>query len=766
MTNATEKNGTYVSKNTITEKDALDLHQFPTAGKISIMPTKPLVTSRDLGLAYSPGVAYPCLKIAENPDDVYKYTSKGNMVAVISNGTAVLGLGNLGSAASKPVMEGKSVLFKRFANIDSVDVEINSENVEDVIKAVSLIGETWGGINLEDIKAPECFEIENRLKEMLDIPVFHDDQHGTAIITLAGLLNACEITGKKMSDLKVVMNGAGAAGIACLELIKKGGVKAENIILCDTKGPIYKGRVEGMNAFKEKYAVETKSRSLAEALKGADVFIGLSAKGAVSQEDIKQMAKKPIIFAMANPDPEITPEEVLAVIPDAIVATGRSDYPNQVNNVMGFPYIFRGALDTRARQINDEMKLAAAFAIAKLAKESVPNGVKLAYPHRNLEYGAGYIIPTPFDPRLIIEVSCAVAKAAIDTGMARKKIESWEDYRRELISHINPSMNAIGLIFRKLQKSSIKKKVVFAEGEEPEVVRSAVYLAENGYCKPILIGREEKVKEILKSIGVTDNKNIEILNASMMQDKLPEFIESIYLNLQRKGFLKRDCEKLVKTDRNTFAACLLESKRADAMLTGYTRGFRKSLSDVRTVISAKKDSCIMGFSIVSGSDRTILIGDTSVNENPSAEELAKIAITLASKARLLNLEPRVAFISYSNFGSRDGEHINVIKDAIKILDSKKTDFAYDGEMTVDVALSENPRKIYPFNKLSRSANILIANNLTTGNVSMNLIKHLSSNASVIGPVICGFEKNVQIVKYEADFESIINSVAFMLSEEN
>lgn len=750
-------------KRPITKEDALYLHKFPTPGKISILPTKPLVTSRDLSLAYSPGVAYPCLDIAEKPDTVYDYTSKGNLVAVISNGTAVLGLGNLGSAASKPVMEGKSVLFKRFANIDSVDVELNTENVEDIIKAVSIIGETWGGINLEDIKAPECFEIETRLKDLLDIPVFHDDQHGTAIITLAGLLNACEITKRKISDIKIVMNGAGAAGIACLELIKVGGAKSENIILCDTKGPIYKGRTEGMNAFKEKYAVETEARSVEEALTGADVFIGLSVKGAVNRNMIKKMAKQPIIFAMANPDPEITPEEVLLSIPDAIIATGRSDYPNQVNNVMGFPYIFRGALDVRAKSINEEMKLAAALAIAKLAKETVPNQVKLSYPGRILQYGPEYIIPTPFDPRLIVEVSCAVAKAAIETGVARKKIESWDDYRYELISHINPSMNSIGLIFRKLQKNSIKKKVIFAEGEELEIIRSALYLSENGYCKPILVGREEKIRASLESMGVPFPKNIEISNAASCQDKISSFSETIYSRLQRKGFIKRDCERLVKTDRNAFSACLLEGGFAEAMVTGYTRGFRRSFSDIKDILPSKE--IIYGFSIISSSEKTILLGDTSINENPTAEELAKIAISLASKASLLNLTPRVAFISYSSFGSRDGEHIKAIKEAIKILDSKPITFEYDGEMAVDIALSENPRKIYPFNRLSGPATILIASNLTTGNVVMNILKHLAKGVSVIGPVISGFEKPAQILKYEADFESIVNSVAFMLSED-
>jgi malate dehydrogenase (oxaloacetate-decarboxylating)(NADP+) len=577
-------------------------------------------------------------------------------------------------------------------------------------------------------------------------------------------MNACEITGRKLSDIKIVINGAGAAGIACLELMKLGGVSSQNIILCDTKGTIYKGRTEGMNSFKEKYAIETSARSLAEALKGADVFIGLSAKGAVNQSMIKNMAAKPIIFAMANPDPEITPEEVLAIIPDAIVATGRSDYPNQVNNVMGFPYIFRGALDVRATKVNEEMKLAAARAIAKLAKEGVPNQVKLAYPGRNLVYGNEYIIPTPFDPRLIVEVSVAVAKSAIETGVARKRIDNWDEYKHQLIGHINPSMNIISMAFRKLQKSPIKKKVVFAEGEEPEVVRAAIYLHENGYCKPILVGREDKIHSVLKSLGTLENSDIEIINAGKLESKLEEFTLNLYKNLQRKGYLLRDCEKLIKTDRNVFAASLLHFGMADAMLTGYTRGFRKSFSDIRHVISPKKDEIAYGFSILSGSDRTILIGDTAINENPTAEELAIIGMKLAEKAKLLNLAPGVAFVSYSNFGSREGEHIDVIRSAIKILDNKKTDFEYDGEMSIDIALSENPRKIYPFNKLSKTANILIPNNLTASNISVNLMKSMAKGVSVIGPIIAGFEKPVQIVKYGADFEDIVNSISFMLSE--
>jgi malate dehydrogenase (oxaloacetate-decarboxylating)(NADP+) len=752
-------------KISITEKDALDFHQFPRPGKVSLLPTKPIATARDLSMAYSPGVAFPCIEIQKDPKTVYDYTSKGNMVAVISNGTAVLGLGNLGAMASKPVMEGKSVLFKRFASIDSVDIEVNTENPEEFINTVKLIGETWGGINLEDIKSPECFEIETKLKKLLDIPVFHDDQHGTAIITLAGLMNACEISGRKMSEIKVVMNGAGAAGLACLGLMIKGGIKRENVILCDKTGAIYKGRPDlKEDDFKSKYAVETKARTLKEALVGADVFIGLSVKDAVTKEMIQGMAKQPIIFAMANPDPEITPEDVLSVKPDAIMATGRSDHPNQVNNVMGFPYIFRGALDVRAREINDEMKIAASMAIAKLAKEGVPNNVKLAYPGRELSYGPKYIIPTPFDQRLIVKVSSAVAKAAVETGAARKEITDWEAYEQELLSHTNPSLNALHLIFRKLQKETPKKRMVFAEGEEPEVIRAAVYLAENGYCNSILVGRVEKIQPILQDMGIKESSKITILNASMVQDKIDNFTEIVYKNLQRKGYLRRDCEKMLKTDRNTFGASIVLNGDADALITGYTRGFRKSLNDIRNVISAEENGLISGFSVISKDDRTILMGDTAINEYPNAEELAKIAITLAKKARLLGLEPRVAFISYSSFGSRDGEHVNVIKEAIKILDRETRDFEYDGEMSVDIALSENPGKIYPFIKLTKSANILIANNLTTGNVATNLIKTLSVGTSVIGPVITGFAKPIQIVKYGADFESIINSIVFCLAD--
>ena len=553
----------------VTKQEALDFHEFPNPGKVSIMPTKNLITARDLSLAYSPGVAFPCLEIQADPSTAYKYTSKGNMVAVISNGTAVLGLGNLGAAASKPVMEGKSVLFKRFANIDSVDIEVEEYNKEKFIEVVAAIGDSWGGVNLEDIASPDCFEIEAALKKRLKVPVFHDDQHGTAIICLAGLMNACEIIGKKFEDLKVVLNGPGAAGIACINLLISAGIKKENVIACDSSGVIFEGRTEKMTEIKARYTVKTNARTLEDALDGADVFLGLSAKDALSKTMLKKMAKDPIIFAMANPDPEITPEDAMEARPDAIVATGRSDYPNQVNNVMGFPYIFRGALDVMATEINEEMKIAAARAIANLAKDSVPTEVLRAYPGRRLEFGRSYIIPTPFDPRLISEVSSAVAKAAMDSGVARKHITNFREYKAQLHSFRNPTLNTMQSIYNNLSEDKTKKKIIFAEGEELEIIKAAIMLKNDGYADPILIGRTEKVQEVMKNSGISDD--ITIVNAANS-----EFVE-LYTNilfekLGRKGFLHRDCERLIKTDRNHFAASMLEAGHANSLITGFTRG--------------------------------------------------------------------------------------------------------------------------------------------------------------------------------------------------
>lgn len=751
---------THKDKKMVTKQDALDFHEFPTPGKVALAPTKKLVTAWDLSLAYSPGVAYPCLEIQENEENSYKYTSKGNMVAVISNGTAVLGLGNLGAAASKPVMEGKSVLFKRFANIDSVDIEVEEYDKEKFIETVARIGNTWGGINLEDIASPDCFEIEAELKKRLNVPVFHDDQHGTAIICLAGLLNACEIIGKKFEDLKVILNGPGAAGIACINLLLTAGVKPQNVIACDSSGVIYKGRTEKMTPLKEKYAVETKARTLTDALDGADVFLGLSVKGALSKEMLKKMAKDPIIFAMANPDPEIIPSEAMEVRPDAIVATGRSDYPNQVNNVMGFPFIFRGALDVQATHINEEMKIAAAKAIAKLAKEPVPSEVFRAYPGRKLEFGRTYIIPTPFDPRLIAEVSSAVAKTAMESGVARKKIENFREYKAKLHSFRNPTIGTMQSIFNNLSSLSKKKKIIFAEGEEIEIIKSALLLKEEGYAEPILIGRVDKINETMESAGIK-TKNIEILNAGNSQ-YTDLYTNILFEKLGRRGFLYRDCERLVKTDRNHFAATMLEAGHADSLITGFTRGYQKSLNDITRVIGIKKNETLFGTSAVIVNDRTIFIADTAINENPTAQELYNIAIRTAKMVEMFGATPRVAFVSHSNFGSRPSVVTAKIRDAIKLLDESRVSFEYDGEMMVDVALSQNPRDFYPFNRLTESANILITPDLTSAHIATSLMQ-TANNAFVIGPVLHGFEKSVQIMRYHSDINLITNLSALSLA---
>ena len=744
----------------VTKEEALNFHEFPKPGKIAILPTKNLVTARDLSLAYSPGVAYPCLEIQQDPTTSYKYTSKGNMIAVISNGTAVLGLGNLGAAASKPVMEGKSVLFKRFANIDSIDIEVEEYDKDKLIETIARIGNSWGGINLEDIASPDCFEIEKELKKRLNVPVFHDDQHGTAIICLAGLMNACEIIGKKFENLKVVLNGPGAAGIACLNLLITAGVNPKNVIACDSNGVIYKGRTEKMTELKGKYAVETKARTLTEALDGADVFLGLSVKGALTKEMIVKMAKDPVIFAMANPDPEILPEDATAARPDAIVATGRSDYPNQVNNVMGFPYIFRGALDVNATDINEEMKIAAARAIANLAKESVPTEVLRAYPGRKLEFGRSYIIPTPFDPRLISEVSASVAKAAMDSGVAQKHIINFREYKSQLHSFRNPTISTMQSIYNNLAKSEIKKKIIFAEGEELEIIKVALSVKNEGYAEPILVGRVDKVESVMKSAGL-DSKNITIANAAN-SPHVEMYIDILFEKLSRKGFLRRDCERLIKTDRNHFAAAMLEADHADSLVTGFTRGYQKSLNDISRVISKKENETLFATSGVVVGNRTIFISDTAINENPTPKQLAQIAVQTAKKVEAFGYTPRVAFVSYSNFGSRSGLDNDKILETIKILDSQGVSFEYDGEMMVDVALSENPREHYPFNRLTKPANILITPNLTASHIAMNLLES-ANDAFVIGPILYGFNKPVQIVRYHSDINTITNLAALSLA---
>ncbi len=737
------------------EIQALQFHMQGQAGKVSMTPTKPLNTQRDLALAYSPGVAVPCLEIQKDPELAYDYTAKGNYVAVISNGTAVLGLGDLGAIAGKPVMEGKSVLFKRFADVDSVDIEVDTKDPEEFINAVKYLGPTWGGINLEDIKAPECFIIESRLREMMDIPVFHDDQHGTAIVSAAGILNALHISGKKFKDLKVVVNGAGAAGIACLELLKAMGLPHDNAILCDTKGTIYKGRTDGMNQWKSAHAANTKARTLAEAMKGADVFLGLSVKGAVTKDMVKSMAKNPVIFAMANPDPEITPEDVHSVRDDAIVATGRSDYPNQVNNVMGFPYIFRGALDVRASTINEEMKIAAARALADLAREHVPEEVMKAYGNRDMKFGAKYIIPTPFDSRLIHVVPVAVAKAAVETGVAKKPIKDWDAYTQQLKARLDPTVNSMSMIFSKLERNP--KKVIFAEGEQPEIIRAAAMWRDSGYGKPILIGKEKRILANMEEANV-DPKGIEIYNASI-SDENSKFTDYLYKKLQREGVLRSDCARMVKNDRNIFAASMLACGHGDALVTGLTRGYRKSLTDVWKVVKNKKDKVLLGTSMVVSKGRTIFISDTACSELSSSEHLVKIAVQTAEKVKKLGYQPRVAFLSFSNFGSALKTESNRIKQAVEILDGMKVNFEYDGEMTADVALSMDKMAQYPFCRLTAPANILICPGLHSASIATKLLEELG-NCTVVGPILDGFERPVQILTMNSSINDIINMAAF------
>ncbi|KZD12765.1 NADP-dependent malic enzyme [Oceanibaculum pacificum] len=739
----------------ITDEEALAFHSEGKPGKIAIAPTKPLTTQRDLSLAYSPGVAVPCLRIEQDPRLAYEYTSKGNLVAVISNGTAVLGLGDIGALASKPVMEGKAVLFKRFADVDSIDLEVDTKDVEEFVNAVRYLSPSFGGVNLEDIRAPECFIIEQRLRELMDIPVFHDDQHGTAIIAAAGILNALHITGRDIKKSRMVINGAGAAGIACAELVKAMGMPHDNVILCDTKGVIYRGRVEGMNQWKSAHAAATEARTLEEAMTGADVFFGLSAKGAVSQEMVKKMGEKPIIFAMANPDPEITPEEVKEVRPDAIVATGRSDYPNQVNNVLGFPYIFRGALDVQASEINDQMKIAAAEAIAALAREDVPDEVDQAYSGRRLRYGPEYIIPAPFDPRLIVAVSSAVAKAAMDTGVARKPITDMKAYKNELSARLDPTSVSLQRIFDRVAENP--QRVVFAEGEEEQTIRAAVLFKNAGYGTPILVGREDTVRATMAQIGLNDPGGIEVHNARLSTNN-KKYTDFLYDRLNRKGLLYRDCQRQVNQDRNVFAACMVANGDADAMVTGLTRSFAVCFEDVTRVIDPQPGQLLFALAMVVAANRTVFIADTSVHELPSAEELADIATQTAAKARQLGHEPRVALLSFSNFGNPAREKAQRIREAVEVLDSRNVDFEYDGEMSADVALNAELHRLYPFCRLTGPANILIMPALHSANISYKLMQELSG-ASVIGPLLIGLQKPAQIVQMGANVSDIVNAAA-------
>jgi malate dehydrogenase (oxaloacetate-decarboxylating)(NADP+) len=740
-------------KRTFTDEEALSFHRYPTPGKIAIVPTKPMATQRDLSLAYSPGVAVPVLAIAEDPDKAYDYTSKGNLVAVISNGTAILGLGNLGALASKPVMEGKSVLFKRFADVDSIDVEVSATDPDEIITVVKNIGITYGGINLEDIKSPECFRIETELQELLDIPVFHDDQHGTAIISCAGLLNACKITGRRLDEAKVVLCGAGAAGIASLELMKAMGVRAENCIAVDNTGVIYRGRPENMNQWKSAHAIDTDKRTLAEALDGADVFLGLSVKGAVTPEMVASMAPNPIIFAMANPDPEITPEEVHAIRKDAIMATGRSDYPNQVNNVLGFPYIFRGALDVRARRVNMEMKIACAQALAALAQEDVPDEVAAAYHGVQLKFGPQYIIPSPFDPRLIWYIPPFVAQAAMDTGVARKPIEDMDAYRAQLAQRLDPT----AAFLQKLQGAVLsgpKKRVVFAEGEEPSVIRAAYAFQTAGLGEAILVGREELVAENMRAVGLSpEDASLKVINARVSEHN-PEFADYLYERLQRQGYLMRDVQRLVNQDRNTFAACMVALGHADGMVTGVTRSYDQVLDEVLRVIDPAAGGRVMGMSVLLGKGHTLFIADTNVTEMPEAEDLVEIALEAAHAVKALGYTPRLAFMSYSTFGNPMGDRSEKVREAVAMLDEMDLDFEYEGEMPPALALEPERRGNFPFMRLTGPANVLIMPAIHSAAISTQLVQAFGG-ATVVGPILLGLEKSVQICPLSASVSRIL-----------
>jgi malate dehydrogenase (oxaloacetate-decarboxylating)(NADP+) len=752
-------------RQTITDQEALHFHSHGRPGKLEIMPTKPMATQRDLALAYSPGVAVPVKAIAADPSKAYDYTAKGNLVAVISNGTAILGLGNLGALAAKPVMEGKAVLFKRFADIDSIDIEVATEDPQEFINAVRYLGPSFGGINLEDIRAPECFIIEERLRELMDIPVFHDDQHGTAIIATAGLINALHLTGRDIKQTKLVCNGAGSAGIACLDLIKAIGFAPENVILCDTKGVIYRGRTEGMNQWKSAHAAATDKRTLAEALEGADVVFGLSVQGALTPEMVRSMAPQPIIFALANPDPEITPEEAHAVRDDVIIATGRSDYPNQVNNVLGFPYIFRGALDVRATTINMEMKIAAAHALAELAREDVPDEVAAAYQGARPRFGRDYIIPVPFDPRLICVIPTAVAKAAMETGVARRPIADMKAYVAQLSARRDPVAGALQRIVERVRR--YPKRVVFAEGEEEQVIRAALSFVNQGLGTAMLVGREDRVRETAEAAGVDLNvKGIEIHNARLSH-RITNYAHFLYEKLQRKGFLFRDCQRLVNQDRNYFAATMVALGDADAMVTGVTRNFSIALEEVSRVIDPKPGHRMIGVSLVLARGRPVLVADTAIAEMPDAREIAEIAVEAAGVARRLGYEPRVAMLSFSTFGQPKAERATRVQEAVRILDKMRVDFEYDGEMAADVALNrETMLATYPFCRLSDTANVLIMPAFHSASIGTKLLQELGG-ATVIGPLIVGLDKPVQFVPLAAKDSDIVNMAtlaAFNVSE--
>ncbi len=744
-----------------TDQEALDFHNSGKSGKIEILSSKPMTSKRDLALAYSPGVAAPVKVIAKNPDAAYDYTTKGNLVAVISNGSAILGLGNLGALASKPVMEGKAILFKRFADIDSIDLEIDSSNSKEIVNCISNIGKSFGGINLEDIASPDCFVIEQELKKKLDIPIFHDDQHGTAIITLAALINALDISGKSIKNIKVVINGAGASAIACSNLFKKSGVPNKNITMLDRKGVLYQGR-DNLDQWKSAQAIKTKSRTLTDAIKGADVFLGLSTKNVLTKNMVQTMAKKPIIFACANPDPEILPEDVHEVRDDAIVATGRSDYPNQVNNLIGFPYIFRGALDVRAKTINEKMKVAAAHSIANLAREDVPDEVVAAMGGERPKYGKEYIIPSTFDPRLISTIPVAVAKAAIESGVARKKITNFETYKEQLKQRLDPSATIMQGINSQIKKS--QKRVVFADGEDENTLKAAIAFKNNGLGIPILIAKKEMVKKKLKEIGLDENYNIQITN-SADKIKKEKYSKFLYEKLQRQGLLERDCDKLVRNDRVVWGSCMVSCNDADAMVSGNTRRYTSTLDKIKKVVEPRQGEIVFGLNIMVNRGRTVFVSDITVHEIPTAEQLAQIAKSSARIARLFGFDPKVAFLSHSTFGVPKTRATKNLRDAVEILKKEKVDFKFDGEMQPDVALNEEYKELYPFSKIVGNANILIMPGRHSAAISFKMMKSLSA-AKVVGPLLIGLGLPIEIAPLRSSTSDILNlaSVAAYSSE--
>jgi len=735
-----------------TDKEALEFHSLKKPGKIEIVASKSMITKRDLALAYSPGVAVPVKKISENPEAAYDYTSKGNLVAVISNGSAILGLGNLGALASKPVMEGKAVLFKRFADIDSIDLEIDSNDSDEIINSIKNFAPSFGGINLEDIAAPECFVIEEKLKEILDIPVFHDDQHGTAIITTAALINALDINGKSIDKIKVVVNGAGASAMACANLFKNNGVQQKNITMVDRQGVIYRGR-KNLNQWKSAHAIETSNRTLDDAIDQADMFLGLSSKGALTKDMVKKMAKNPIIFACANPDPEIIPEDIDEVRDDAIVATGRSDYPNQVNNLIGFPYIFRGALDVRSKTINEEMKVAAAHAIAKLAREDVPDEVVAAMGGERPHYGKDYIIPSTFDPRLISIIPAAVAKAAMDSGVARKKIENFDVYQDQLKQRLDPTVTIMQGINNSIKKN--QKKIVFADGEDENTLKAAIAFKNSKLGIPILVGKEEKIKEQIKKIGYNENFDIEIVN-SKDKSKREKYVKYLFKKLQREqGLLEWDCDRLVRNDRVIWSSCMVACGDADGAVTGNTRRFGASLDKIKQVVEPRKGEIMFGLNLLVHKGKTIFVGDTSVNEYPTSEQLAEIAISAARVVRLFGFDPKVAFVSHSTFGQPLTSRTKHIKNAVEILKEKNVDFEFDGDMQPDVALNEEYKSLYPFSKIVGNANILVMPGQHSAAISYKMMKTLS-DVKVIGPLLIGLGLPIEIAPLRSSTSEIIN----------